>query len=84
MSESHSSACLKFEPQLTATASVFHVSPGDVVVLKHSGFLSAPQRQMAKDNYGPVFKELGCKFLVLDGSADLMLVKKASAEGSQP
>ncbi|KPW39555.1 hypothetical protein ALQ08_00988 [Pseudomonas syringae pv. delphinii] len=53
------------------------------IVLKYDGFLGEAQRQKVKDIYGQVFEELGCKFLVIEGGADLMLIKKAAAEGSQ-
>lgn len=84
MSESQTSPCMTVEPTLTATSSVFQPSPGDLVVLKFGGFLGEAQRQKVKEIYRPVFEELGCKFLVIDGGADLMLIKKAATEGSQP
>ncbi|WP_010216624.1 hypothetical protein [Pseudomonas syringae group genomosp. 3] len=83
MSESQTSPCMTVEPTLTATPNVFQPSPGDLIVLKFDGFLGEAQRQKVKDIYGPVFEELGCKFLVIEGGADLMLIKKAAAEGSQ-
>lgn len=84
MSESQTSPSIAVEPRLTATPNVFQPSPGDLIVLKFDGFLGVAQRQKVKDIYGPVFEELGCKFVVIEGGADLLLVKKAAAEGGQP
>ncbi|KTC60175.1 hypothetical protein [Pseudomonas savastanoi] len=84
MNESNISTCITFESTPSATANVFQPSPGDLIVLKFDGFLGAAQREMVQNKYGSVFEELGCKFLVIEGGADLMLVKKAAAEGARP
>ena len=63
------------------STNVIQPAPGDLIVVKVSQLLTVSQREMFTEMLKPALEPFGCKFLVLEGGADIMLVKKTNPDG---
>lgn len=70
---------LTLELGMNVSTNVLQPAAGDLIVLTVPSFLSNAQRDLIDQKIKPPFVELGCKFLVLEGGIDVLLVKKADA-----
>ena len=61
---------------VNVSANIMHPAPGDLIVLKVESFLSRAQRDAVEANVKPLFAEFGCKFVVLEGGSEVLLIKK--------
>lgn len=66
------------------STNVLQPDAGDMVALKVPSFLSQAQREMITEKIQPLFVEMGCKFIVLDGGSDMLLVKKPAYKPEPP
>jgi hypothetical protein len=64
---------------VNVSANILHPAPGDLLVLKVESFLSSAQRDAIETKVKPLFAEFACKFLVLEGGSDVLLIKKPAA-----
>lgn len=64
---------------VNVSANILHPAPGDLVVLKVESFLSSSQCDAVEASIKPLFTEFGCKFLMLEGGSDVLLIKKPVA-----
>lgn len=67
--------------ELGLSANVLRPEKGDLFVLRFPLHLSSGQRDKVEATFSPMMAEFGCRLTVLDGGADLLLVKHAKPEG---
>lgn len=70
------------EPGLNVNVSVLKPERGDLIALRFPGHLSRAHRDMVEAHFKPLVSDFGCRFVVLDGGADLLLVKQPAPEGA--
>ena len=75
---------LQLQLGMNVSTNVLQAAQGDLILLKVDGWLSAAQREQIDAKIKPVFAEFGCKFLVLEGGSDVVLIKKPAGQGSEP
>lgn len=75
---------LQLQLGMNVSTNVLQVAQGDLIVLKVGSWLSAAQRELIEQKFKPVFADLGCKLLVLEGGIDVALIKKPIGLASEP
>ncbi|UST85782.1 hypothetical protein [Pseudomonas siliginis] len=64
---------------MNVSTNVMQPAPGDLLVIKVDQYLSTEQRERFEANLKPVFAGLGCRMVVLEGGADVLLIRKSAA-----
>lgn len=70
---------LTLELGMNVSTNVMQPAPGDLLVVKVDQFLTESQRELFEAKFKPLFADLGCKMVVLEGGADVLLIKKSGA-----
>lgn len=66
---------------LAQSTNVLRPEKGDLIVMKFDSYLSRELREKVEATFKPLFTEFGCRFMVLEGGANLLLVKHPTPEG---
>lgn len=70
---------LTLELGVNGNTNVMQPALGDLLVIKVDQYLTAEQRDRFEAKLKPMFADLGCKMIVLEGGADVLLIKKATS-----
>ncbi|KWV81436.1 hypothetical protein PFLL34_02478 [Pseudomonas fluorescens] len=70
---------LTLELGVNVNTNVMQPAPGDLLLIKVDQYLTAEQRDRFEAKLKPMFAALGCKMIVLEGGADVLLIKKATS-----
>ena len=70
---------LTLELGVNVNTNVMQPAPGDLLLIKVDQYLTAEQRDRFEAKLKPMFAALGCKMIVLEGGADVLLIKKSGA-----
>lgn len=69
---------LTLELGMNVSTNVMQPAPGDLLVIKVDQYLTSSQRELFESKLKPLLSDLGCKMVVLEGGADVLLIKKTS------
>ena len=75
---------LTLELGMNVSTNVMQPAPGDLLVIKVDQYLTVEQRDRFEAKLKPMFADLGCKMIVLEGGADVLLIKKAVRKSDEP
>lgn len=70
---------LTLELGMNVSTNVMQPAPGDLLVIKVDQYLTTSQRELFEAKLRPLFADLGCKMVVLEGGAEVLLIKKSGA-----
>ncbi len=65
---------------LNVSANLLQPAVGDLLVLKVEQTLNSKQREAIEETVLPLIRGIGCKVLLLDSGAELVLIRQVAAD----